>query len=93
MDRDSQDGQKPDALRRGTRTRETRLLAREPRGSWIRILPGAPVIHEAGHFTQLLSLHESDCVRQPPVTAADDQLVPVQLDLVHQQAQVGLAQA
>jgi hypothetical protein len=57
------------------------------------IPPGAPVIHEAGHFTPLLSLHESDGVREPPLAAADDQLVPIQLDFIDQQPQVGLAQA
>ena len=62
------------------------------RPSWVRILPGAPLINEAGHFTQLLFLHEADCVREPPVAAADDQFVPVELDFVHQQAQIGFAQ-
>jgi hypothetical protein len=45
--------------------------------------PGAPVIHEAGHFTQLSFFHMADAVRQPPVAAADDQLVPIELDFVY----------
>jgi hypothetical protein len=40
---------------------------------------GAPVINEAGHFTQRLFPHEADRVREPPVAAADDELVPVEL--------------
>jgi hypothetical protein len=40
---------------------------------------GAPVINVAGHFTQLFLFHKADGVRQPPVAAADDQLVPIEL--------------
>jgi len=54
---------------------------------------GAPLIGEAGHFAQLSFFHKADGVRQPPMAAADDQLVPVELDLVHQQTQAGFPQA
>ena len=63
------------------------------RGSWVRILPGAPVINEAGHFAQLSFLHEADGVRYPPVTAADDQFVSVEFDFVDEQSQVRFAEA
>ena len=61
-------------------------------GSWVRILPGAPVIDEVGHCTQLLGLHEADGVCYPPVGAADNELVAVEFDFIDEQAQVLFAE-
>jgi len=63
------------------------------KGSRVRILPGTPVIHEAGHFAELPFLHEAEGVREAPVAGGNDQFVPVEFDLVHEQPQLGFAQA
>jgi hypothetical protein len=41
-----------------------------------------PAIHATGLLTELSFLHAVDGVRESPAAAGDDQLVPVESDLV-----------